>query len=163
MFCFSSFVSKDIHIIKLYCNHKISQISFGYNAHGLWPIDYSDEAYDDWTIGISNLVHDDGEPTLIYHLRHSEGPEVIGRCVDAVYMTLLCRTVRSTIKFDRYDEITGNIYRCFLRSIANEVRLTSIMNTTDVIVDMISCIGLSYIQLPLYKYKVIALDEHGYL
>ena len=125
-------------------------------------VDYSDIAYDEWTIKMS--LRSDGLPQSLWDvvLVRREGPLLRMVGDELRFDTLLYRMVLSRSAHDDFDREVVELYYGFLKEIKKSGVLLVYFDVSDKLMWDIALWGAYFIMCPYYEYEVIELDEYGY-
>ena len=125
------------------------------------PVAYDRIPYDEWTVTISLRVQGIDRIYWDSYLNRINGPLPLYQVGNAKsYLTLLYKVITSDALHHQFDMFVNNLFYGYLRWMSSEV--VTDMLVTDPLLNNIRDIGCYYISAPLYKYKLIELDEHGY-
>ena len=122
------------------------------------PVNYSNIAYEDWSIQMSCRATG-LRPQ--YYQRLNRGHEVLLMADDEpAYLTLLYKTVKSRSLHKSYDGIVVNLYTGYLRELVlgNDINAP----TSYYLVRCLGGLGAWYISAPFFHYKSLLLDAAGY-
>ena len=124
-------------------------------------VDYTDLAYDRWTITMS--LRSDGLDEEYWHilLELKDGPRMVISDDNHYYFdTLLFQMVLSTSAHDAYDKEVFYLHFGYLRRICKSELL--FVAASDVEIWHVSSIGAWYIAAPYYLYEIKRLDGDGF-
>ena len=126
------------------------------------PIDFSNVAYDRWTIRMSHMARGIREEYWNVDLKLRESQRESSMNGDRIFYTLLYRMMLSISVHDKFDQLIYYIYHGYLNGILEEEEDGLLMEVTPPLLHGISVLGGWYIRCPFYEYDTIALDEDGY-